>query len=134
MPKVREAIRIVERDGWRLVRTRGSHRVFKHPDKPGIVVIAGNPGIDMPQGTLNDVLKQAGLKWGEAAMKYAVVIEKGPNSYGAHVPDLPGCVAIAETREEVCTLIREAIELYIEALEEDCLPVPEPQSYELVEL
>ena len=67
-------------------------------------------------------------------MKYAVVIEKGPTSYGAHVPDLPGCVAAAETREEVCALIREAIELYIEALEEDGLPVPEANSYELVEL
>ena len=67
-------------------------------------------------------------------MKYAVVIEKGPTSYGAHVPDLPGCIAAAETREEVCALIKEAIELYIEALEEDGLPVPEANSYELVEL
>ena len=66
-------------------------------------------------------------------MKYAVVIEKGPNSYGAHVPDLPGCVAAAETREEVYTLIREAIALYVKALKEEGLPVPEPQSYELVE-
>ena len=61
-------------------------------------------------------------------MKYAVVIEKGPTSYGAHVPDLPGCVAAAETRDEVCALINEAIELYVEALEEDGLPVPEPHS------
>ena len=67
-------------------------------------------------------------------MKYAVVIEKGSTSFGAHVPDLPGCVAAAETRDEVCTLIREAIELYIEALEEDGLTVPEPHSYELVEV
>ena len=66
-------------------------------------------------------------------MKYAVVLEKGPTSYGAHVPDLPGCVAAAETREEVCALIRKAIQLYVEALEEDGLVVPEPQSYELIE-
>ena len=52
-------------------------------------------------------------------MKYAVVIERGATSYGAHVPDLPGCVAVAETKTEVCVLIREAIELYLEALEED---------------
>ena len=65
-------------------------------------------------------------------MGYAVVIEKGPTSYGAHVLDLPGCVAAAETREEVCELIREAIHLYLEALAEDGLPVPEPQSYELI--
>ena len=67
-------------------------------------------------------------------LKYAVVIEKGPTSYGAHVPDLPGCVAAAETRDEVYALIKEAIELYIEALEEDDLPVPEPNSYELVKV
>ena len=66
-------------------------------------------------------------------MGYAVIIEKGPTSYGAHVPDLPGCVAAAETRDEVYTLILEAIELYVEALNEDGLPVPEPQSYELVQ-
>ena len=67
-------------------------------------------------------------------MRYAAVIEKGRTSYGAHVPDLPGCVAVAETREEVCDLTAEAIEVYIEALEEDGLPVPRPNSYELVEL
>ena len=64
-------------------------------------------------------------------MKYAVIIEKGPNSYGAQVPDLPGCIAVAETRDEVCRLIQEAIELYVEALEEEGLSAPEPQSYEL---
>ncbi|MCY3667249.1 MAG: type II toxin-antitoxin system HicA family toxin [Gemmatimonadetes bacterium] len=62
MPKVRDAIRMVERDGWRLARTRGSHRVYKHPVKRGIVVVAGNPGVDLPQGTWNNILKQAGLR------------------------------------------------------------------------
>ena len=67
-------------------------------------------------------------------MKYAVVIERGPTSYGAHVPDLPGCVAAAETKDEVRALIREAIDLYVEALEEDGLPIPSPQTYELIEV
>ena len=67
-------------------------------------------------------------------MQYAVVIEKGPTSYGAHVPDLPGCVAAAETREEVSALIREAIQLYIEELKRDGLPVPEPGTSELIGL
>ena len=67
-------------------------------------------------------------------MEYAVVIEKGPTSYGAHVPDFPGCVAATETKEEVCSLIREAIELYVETLEEDGLPIPAPQLYELIEV
>ncbi len=63
-----------------------------------------------------------------------MVVGKGPTSYGAHVPDLPGCVAAAETRDEVCALIRDAIELSVDALKEDGLPVPEPRSYELVEV
>ena len=61
-------------------------------------------------------------------MKYAVVIEKGQDSYGAHVPDLPGCVAAGESREEVLRLIREAIEFHIEGLREDGHPIPPPSS------
>jgi len=61
-------------------------------------------------------------------MEYLVVVEKGKSSYGAYVPDLPGCVAAGETRREVLKLIREAIELHIEALRESGQPVPEPTS------
>lgn len=57
-----------------------------------------------------------------------VVIERGESSWGAHVPDLPGCVAVGETREEVLRSIREAIELHIEGLEQEGLPVPMPRS------
>ena len=61
-------------------------------------------------------------------MKYTVVIEEGPTSYGAYVPDLPGCVAVADTVEEVSTLIREAVVFHLEMLAEDGLPIPEPKS------
>jgi predicted RNase H-like HicB family nuclease len=61
-------------------------------------------------------------------MRYAVVIEQGPASYGAYVPDLPGCVATAATREEVVRLIQEAIEFHIEGLKQDGQPVPPPSS------
>ena len=61
-------------------------------------------------------------------MKYAVVIEQGETSFGAHVPDLPGCVAVAETRDEVLKLSEEAIEFHIEGLREDGLPIPPPSS------
>ena len=61
-------------------------------------------------------------------MEYLVVVEKGKSSYGAYVPDLPGCVAAGETRREVLKLIREAILLHIEALRESGQPVPEPNS------
>ncbi len=60
--KVRDIIRVIEQDDWSLVATRGSHRQYKHPSKPGRVTIAGKPSDDMAPGTLNSVLKQAGLK------------------------------------------------------------------------
>ncbi len=60
--KVREAIRLIEDDGWFLVATRGSHRQFKHPIKPGRVTIAGKPADDLAIGTQNSILKQVGLK------------------------------------------------------------------------
>jgi len=61
-------------------------------------------------------------------MDYVVIIEKGENSFGAYVPDLPGCVAVGDTRDEVMRLIREAIEFHLEGLREDGLPVPPPSS------
>ena len=61
-------------------------------------------------------------------MQYLVVIEKGPSSFGAYVPDLPGCVAVGETRAEVAELIHEAIEFHLEGIKEDGLPIPEPHS------
>ena len=60
--KVGELIRLLEGDGWRLARTRGSHRQYKHVDKPGTVTVAGKPSVDVPPGTLNAILKQAGLR------------------------------------------------------------------------
>jgi predicted RNA binding protein YcfA (HicA-like mRNA interferase family) len=56
---------MIEDDGWYIAATRGSHRQYKHPTKPGRVTIAGHPGHDMAPGTLNSVLKQAGLKESE---------------------------------------------------------------------
>ena len=60
--KVREVTRMVRRDGWYYVRTKGSHRIYHHPRKPGIVVITGHPGSDVKSGTLDKIRKQAGLK------------------------------------------------------------------------
>jgi predicted RNase H-like HicB family nuclease len=68
-------------------------------------------------------------------MRYLVVVEKGPSSFGAYVPDLPGCVAAAETKEEVLALIREAIELHLEDLKEGGQAIPQPSfTSELVEI
>jgi predicted RNase H-like HicB family nuclease len=60
--------------------------------------------------------------------QYAVVIEHEGNSYGAYVPDLPGCVAVAESETEVRQLIREAMELHLRAMREDGDPIPEPHT------
>ena len=68
-------------------------------------------------------------------MEYLVVVEKGSSSYGAYVPDLPGCVAAAESKDEVLTLIKEAIEFHLEGLKEDGQPIPSPASTsEIVEV
>jgi len=61
-------------------------------------------------------------------MRYAVIVEEGESSFGAHVPDLPGCVAVADTKEEVLKLIQEAIEFHLEGLREDGEPIPSPSS------
>ena len=61
-------------------------------------------------------------------MRFAVVVEKGETSFGAYVPDLPGCIAAAETKEEVLQLIHEAIEFHVEGLREDGQSIPEASS------
>ena len=61
-------------------------------------------------------------------MRYAVIVEEGKTSFGAYVPDLPGCVAVAETRDEVVRLIEEAIEFHVEGLRQDGQAIPEPSS------
>ena len=60
--KVKDIIRLLEGEGWFLVATRGSHRQYKHPVRPGRVTVAGKPSDDLAPGTLNSILKQSGLK------------------------------------------------------------------------
>ncbi len=60
--KVRDVLRLLAADGWYLARTRGSHAQYKHPAKPGLVTVAGGGNDDLAPGTLNSILKQAGLK------------------------------------------------------------------------
>lgn len=60
--KVRDVIKLLEKDGWYHLSTEGSHRQFKHPKKPGRVTVAGHPGKDLARGTVNSILKQAQLK------------------------------------------------------------------------
>ena len=61
-------------------------------------------------------------------MQYLVIVEEGETSYGAYVPDLPGCVAVAETRQEVLRLVREAIELHLDSMRQEGAPIPAPHT------
>ncbi|MGH8195822.1 MAG: type II toxin-antitoxin system HicA family toxin [Woeseiaceae bacterium] len=60
--KVRAVLRILKEDGWIMKKTKGSHRQFRHPSKPGTVTVAGKPSLDLPPATLSSILKQAGIK------------------------------------------------------------------------
>ena len=104
---------MIERDGWYQVVIKGSHRQYKHATKPGRVTVAGKLSDDLAPGTLNSILKQAGLK-GRKLMRYAVVIEQADGNLSAYVPDLPGCVATGESVAIVEVNIRDAIRLHVE--------------------
>ena len=98
--KVRDAIRLIEDDGWFIVATRGGRRQYKHPTKPGRVTIAGKPSDDFGAGHAKQYY-EAGWAQGAAVMRYAIVIEKADGNYSAYVPDLAGCVATGATVGEV---------------------------------
>ncbi|MDE2900818.1 MAG: type II toxin-antitoxin system HicA family toxin [Chloroflexota bacterium] len=65
LPKYRDAIRMIEQDGWYHVRTRGSHRQYHHPTKPGTVTVAGHPGDEVDKRRWHDIMRQAGLLQGK---------------------------------------------------------------------
>ncbi len=142
--KIREIIRPLEADGWYQVACEGSHRQFKHPVKQGRVTVAGHLGDELDKGTLNSILKQAGLKQRRRIrlkmLQYPVVIERAKKNYAAFCPDLPGCVATGHTLEETLTNMERAIEIHLKGLREDGLPIPAPSrqltyrvnSYELI--
>ena len=94
--KLRDVIKRIEADGWRLVRQLGSHRQYRHPVKPGKVTIAGHPSAEAAMKTLRSILNTSRLK----AMKFAVIYEKTATGYSAYGPDLPGCVAAGATFDE----------------------------------
>jgi predicted RNA binding protein YcfA (HicA-like mRNA interferase family)/predicted RNase H-like HicB family nuclease len=124
--KVREVIRLIERDGWFLVRTIGSHRQIHHPIKPGTVTVSGNLGVDMPKGTLNKRVETGRIETMRVKPRYAVVFERERKSHGAYVPDFPGCVAVASSLPRVRKLIREAIALHIEDMSRRGYKLPKP--------
>jgi predicted RNase H-like HicB family nuclease/predicted RNA binding protein YcfA (HicA-like mRNA interferase family) len=127
MMKVKEVIRLLEGEGWFLVATRGSHRQYKHPVRPGRVTVAGKPSDESCAWHAEQYL-EAICPEGATLMRYAVVIEKADGNYSAYVPDLPGCVATGDTVAAVEGEIREAIRFHIEGLQADGIAVPQPTS------
>jgi len=107
--KVRDVVKQLQDDGWAVVRQRGSHQQFKHATKPGLVTVAGKTGrIE--------------------AMKYLIVIERTATGYSAYSPDLPGCVATGNTREELEREMKDAIAFHLDGLRAEGLAVPQPRS------
>jgi predicted RNase H-like HicB family nuclease len=94
--KIRDIMKLIETDGWQMVRQTGSQRQFNSSNKTGKL------------------------------MEYLVIYEKGPTSWGAYVPDLPGCVAAGESQAEVRKFIEGAIDLHLRGMREDDDPIPEP--------
>ena len=127
--KVGEIIKLIEADGWYLVTTVGSHRQYKHPLKRGRVTIAGKLSAELPPWH-RAKHPEAGRAGPEDSMtSYAVVIERASDGgYGAWCPDLPGCVALADTEQAVLAEMRQAIELHLAGLREDGQPIPHPST------
>lgn len=123
--KVRDILKRLEADGGRQVRMWGSHRQFHHPDKPGTVTVAGHLSEEPPPATRESIWRQAQLE-DQPLKEYLVIFERGEKSWGAYVPDLPGCIATARTREETTRLIREAIAFHLEGMRLHGEVIPEP--------
>jgi predicted RNase H-like HicB family nuclease len=125
-------IRTLEADGWRWERTRGSHRVYSHPTKSGIVVVPGKLGKDLPLGTEHP--EASGVEVTNM-IGYAVMVEQADDGgYGAWSPDLPGCVALGDTIEKCLAEMRDAIGLYVDVLRERGDEVPQPRAIQAVTL
>jgi predicted RNA binding protein YcfA (HicA-like mRNA interferase family)/predicted RNase H-like HicB family nuclease len=121
--KVRDVIRRLEDDGWRLARTKGIHRQYHHPSKPGTVTVAGHPSVDIPPRNVEQYPQAGGTE-----MKYLVIYEKSATGWGAYAPDLPGLGVAGETLDEVKELIREAMEFHVEGMRQHGDPIPAPSA------
>jgi len=127
--KVRQILRLLYDDGWAVVRQRGSHRQLQHATKPGTVTGAGKPGDELHPKTAASIRKQA--FYSEFFMRYVVIIRRTGTGYSVDVPDLPGCVATGTTIEHARQMIAEAIEMYIDMMQQsgESIPIPN-ETYE----
>src|SRR5471032_317598 len=124
--KTRELIDLLYSNGWLQIRMKGSHCSFSIPCE-----------LDCDDGWQAECRRSAWyfakyIKAGRletgGSMRFLVVIEEGLTSFGAYVPDLPGCIAVADTREELIVLIQEAVEFHLEGMALDNQTIPRPTS------
>jgi predicted RNase H-like HicB family nuclease/predicted RNA binding protein YcfA (HicA-like mRNA interferase family) len=120
--KVRDIVKRLEADGWRLARTKGSHHQYRHPSKPGTVTCRS--GLSGHSARNIEQYSQAG----RIQMKYLVIYEKSETGWGAYAPDLPGLGVAATTLDEVKELIREAMEFHLEGMRQHGDPIPAPSA------
>jgi predicted RNA binding protein YcfA (HicA-like mRNA interferase family)/predicted RNase H-like HicB family nuclease len=124
--KAPEMIKLLESHGWVELRTRGSHRQFKHPAQPLVVTVPGQDGKELAPGTLN-----ANTQEGRSEMnprRYPVIIERTGTGFSAYSPDVAGCVAVGDTEEETRRNFQEALAEHFMAMREIGEPIPEPHT------
>src|SRR5947209_10619652 len=119
MPKkYREVRRILASVGWTVVRQRGSHELWAHPELSERIVVAGKDSDTMPVGTLGSVRRASWLDT-LAMSEYVVIYEQAEDgAWGAYLPDLPGVVALGQSCQEVGERIQEALSAYVEDLKQ----------------
>jgi predicted RNA binding protein YcfA (HicA-like mRNA interferase family)/predicted RNase H-like HicB family nuclease len=120
--KVREVIQLLEKNGWKEMRSKGSHRHFKHPEHAYLVTVPGNDGKELAPGTLNAYTKE--VRFEMSLRRYSLVIEPTSTAFS---PDVPGCVAVGDTAEEARRNFQDALAVHFEAMREIGEPIPEPR-------
>jgi len=118
--KVRDVIKLVEQDGWQLVRTRGSHRQYHHAAKAG----DGDNRRESCEGHGVGYLPQYPQAGWVEVMRFAAIFERTSTGWSAYAPDLPGLGVAGDTIDETRQLLREAIEMHIEDLRATGQPIP----------
>ena len=122
--KVREVIRLLEQNGWTEMRSKGSHRHFKRPDRP-----ESNHGArKFRQRTRSRDAEFYTQKGGVEMKRYSIVIERTGTGYSAYSPDVDGCAAVGDSERETRQNFRDALEAHLEAMRDSGEPIPEPSS------
>jgi predicted RNase H-like HicB family nuclease/predicted RNA binding protein YcfA (HicA-like mRNA interferase family) len=124
--KVQEVLKMIEDAGWRLVRTRGSHRQYHHPERPGTVTVHGKPSDEVHPKTAGQH-QEAGRSMNQ--YRYVIVIEGAPGTnFSGYVPDLPGCIATGDTLEDCEANMRGAIAFHLEGMRAAGETIPGPSA------